>query len=268
MLIKLSEELKLKGFSPKTNKNYVYNCAKFFQWIKKGSKIVSNNTVREYFLFLTNKKYDSNTLRQISASLSFLFRTVLKNGFDGIDIPLSKRKKQLPKVLSKPEIQRMIDATNNIKHKLVIMILYSSGLRVSELVNLKREDVDSERNVINVRMGKGRKDRVTVLSEKAKKLLFSYLCSTSFKSSYLFEGRKGKYTIKSVQKILEKASSSISKKVTPHMLRHSFATHLLENGVDIKYIQMLLGHSRISTTSIYTHVAKRDFLKVKSPLDF
>ena len=267
ILVKLSEELRLRGFSLKTGDSYIYNCGKFFQWIKNTSKNISNYTVREYFLHLNKKDYSSNTIRQVRASIFFLFKNVLSENINLENIPLPKKKKSLPKVLSQKEILEIINHIKNLKHKLMIEIIYSSGLRVSELINLKREDIDSDKDLIRILQSKGKKDRVTILSKKVKKDLFDYLCKTKFKKDYLFEGRDGKYSIKAVQKILEKASKIINKKVTPHMLRHSFATHLLESGTDIRYIQKLLGHVRLETTSIYTHVAKKDFLNIKSPLD-
>jgi len=267
ILIKLSEELKLRYFSRKTVKAYTYNIVKFLDWLSKSSKNISNETVKEYFLMLHDKNYDVNTVRQIRASLDFLFKNVIHEPVYINNIPLPKKKKTLPKVISKTDISKIIKSITNLKHRLMIMIMYSSGLRVSELVSLKRENIDPEKKVIYIMQAKGKKDRVTIMSEKVKKELFNYLCKTEFRTNYLFEGRKGKYTIKSVQKILEKASKAINKKVTPHMLRHSFATHLLESGTDIRYIQKLLGHSRLETTAIYTHVAKKDYLNIKSPFD-
>ena len=259
---KIVEDMKLRNFSPKTVKNYSYNIRKFLIYLKRNSLIIDSFGVKRYFLFLSSC-YDINTIKQIRASVLYFLR------FNGIELdpkifPSSKRKKLLPKVVSRQEIVDMIKRTHNLKHKLVIIFLYSSGLRVSELVNLKRKDVDVVNNKILVRQGKGRKDRYTILSSKAKKYLSEYLLSTSFKSDYLFEGRNGKYSVKSIQEIVKRSSAL---HVTPHMLRHSFATHLLENGISIRYIQGLLGHSKLETTSVYTHVASRDFLKVKSPFD-
>jgi len=136
------------------------------------------------------------------------------------------------------------------------------------LLNLKREDIHPDRKVIIVQQGKGKKDRITLLSEGLAKELFSYICRADFKTKLLFESnRGGKYSQKSIQKVLESASKQLGKKVTPHMLRHSFATHLLEQGTDIRYIQMLLGHSNLKTTQIYTHVANQELENIKSPLD-
>lgn len=146
--------------------------------------------------------------------------------------------------------------------------MYSSGLRLQELVNLKREDIDFDRSLINVKKGKGKKDRITLLSDSIKNDLLKYYSKYEFKTKYLFEGRNGKYSKKSVQEILNKLGKKVGIKITPHMLRHSFATHLLENGTDIRYIQKLLGHSDLRTTEIYTHVANSDIKNIKSPLDW
>lgn len=263
MIVKTSERMVLEGLSVKTRKNYLYNISKFLSWIEKSSLFISDTPVNKYFLSI-NEIYDVNTVRQIRASLVYFFK-VNKIEITIDDIPNPKRKKQLPKVLSKEEIDKILNNILNLKHKLIVMILYSSGLRVSEVVNLHRSDIN--RDSILIRQGKGKKDRYTILSHKVKDLLILYLCETTFETKYLFEGRNGKYTVKSVQEILKKASKNLDKNITPHMLRHSFATHLLENGTDIRYIQKLLGHSKLETTSIYTHVANRDFLKVKSPFD-
>ncbi|MBU0979308.1 MAG: site-specific integrase [Nanoarchaeota archaeon] len=232
ILVRLSEELRLRAFSPKTVKAYTFHAVKFLRWIRKSSLSPCPESVRRYMLQLEG--YDVNTLRQARFALEFLFRWVLKTSVK-LDIPVPKRKQTLPRVLSKGEIMKMICSTRNRKHRLIIMLLYSSGLRVSELRNLKRSDIDTENSTIFVSQGKGKKDRMTILSKRLKAELLSYLCENEFSTPYLLEGRKGKYSIKSIQKVLEKAGKHIGKKVTPHMLRHSFATHLLESGTDIRY---------------------------------
>jgi len=266
MITKLSEELELRKYSPRTKNAYVYNVGRYLKWSEKTRKYFTNEHVREYFLSLD---LDESSIGQIKASLLFFFRNVLNINLEiFVKMPI-KKKKILPKVLSRELIHRLISSTDNLKHKLVIVLLYSSGLRLSEVVNLKRKDIDVDRGMILIRQGKGKKDRQTILSEKAKKLLLKYLCTTKFETDYLFEGRKGKYSHKTIQKILDNSArkAGIKKKISPHMLRHSFATHLLENGTDIRYIQKLLGHSRLSTTQGYAYVAKSDFLKIKSPYD-
>lgn len=268
ILINTSDILKLRGFTQSTKKNYLYNISKYLAFLKKSSLNPNNVSAKEYLLYLYNKKLAANSIRIKAASILFLLRDVLKQKVNYLDVPKPKKPKLLPKVISKEEILMMINSIDNKKHKLVVSILYSSGMRLNELVNLKREDIDAKRNIILIKAGKGQKDRITILSRKVKNQLVKYLIETEFKSKYLFEGRNNsKYTKKSVEVIVKNASKIINKHVTPHMLRHSFATHLLEDGVDIRYIQNLLGHSNLETTSIYTHVATRNIKNIKSPFD-
>lgn len=268
ILVKLVEELNLRGFSRQTIKAYAFHTTKFMNWIGKSLFNTTKEDVKRYSLFLVDKKYQENTIRVALASLNFVFFNVLGRNFVAVNsFPRPKKRKLLPKVLSREEIMKILNNVKNLKHYLLICVIYSSGLRISEVINLKREDVDTYKNLVWIRQGKGKKDRVTILSSKIKPKLLSYLCETSFKTPFLFEGRGKKYCKKSVQNILSKASKSIGKKVNPHMLRHSFATHLLESGVDVRYIQKLLGHSKLETTQIYTHVANDCILKIRSPLD-
>jgi integrase/recombinase XerD len=146
-------------------------------------------------------------------------------------------------------------------------LLYSAGSRLQELIDLKRKDIDFERGIINVRKGKGKKDRITLISESLKLDLLKYYSNNLFKTEYIFEGRNGKYTKKSFQKVLEQGGKKAGINITPHMLRHSFATHLLEQRTDIRHIQKLLGHSDLKTTEIYIHISTKDLSKIKSPLD-
>jgi len=200
-------------------------------------------------------------------AIRFFFLEVLKKPIALEEIPLMKKENKLPKVISKRKIKIIIEACENIKHKLIIKLLYSSGMRLSELLNLKRNDIDFDNDLILVRQGKGAKDRVTLLSPSLKNDLLKYYSNYEFKTNNIFEGRNGKYTKKSVQKILERLGNKIGIKIHPHMLRHSFATHLLEQGTDLRYIQKLLGHSSSKTTEIYTHVANNQLKNIKSPLD-
>lgn len=263
-LEKIKNECVLRGFSKQTIKSYTYNIRKFLEFIEKSRLNLTKESVRSYLL---TQKVGTNTSRLQYASISFFFKEVLKRPFSLEEIPIKKKEKQLPKVISKEKIKEMIELTENLKHKLIIKLLYSSGLRLQELIDLKRNDLDFERNLINVRKGKGKKDRVTLISESLKLDLLKYYSENNFKTEYVFEGRSGKYTKKSVQKVLEQAGKRIGIKVTPHMIRHSFATHLLDEGIDIRYIQKLLGHSDLKTTEIYTYVSTKDLSKIKSPLD-
>jgi site-specific recombinase XerD len=186
---------------------------------------------------------------------------------DDIDRP--NKSKYLPVVLSKEEVIDIFRATRNLKHRTLLILIYSSGLRIGEALSLKLQDIDVDRRQIYVRNGKGRKDRHVVMAEAFVPLLYNYL--TSYKPEKLFvEGKDGnEYSASSVRSVLKLACNRarIKKHVTPHTLRHSYATHMLENGIDLRHIQALLGHSRPETTMIYTHVTQHDLLKIKSPLD-
>lgn len=254
----------LKGFSKETIKAYKYQVKRFLEFIEKSSLNLTNESVKCYLLSLN---LSINSSRLAFASIRFFFTEVLKKPFTTEEVPIKKKQKDIPKVIAKELIIKMIGLTENIKHKLIIKLLYSSGIRLSELLGLKRKDIDFDRNIINIRGGKGAKDRITLLSESLKNDLLRYYSKMQFKTEYVLEGHNGLYSKKSVQKILETAGKKVGIKVHPHMLRHSFATHLLEAGTDIRYIQKLLGHSDMKTTEIYTTVSNRELSKIKSPLD-
>lgn len=180
-----------------------------------------------------------------------------------------RKENKLPKGLSKNEVKRILTSSNNIKHKCILMLIYSAGLRRSELLNLIPTDIDSERMLIHINGAKGKKDRISLLSDNLLQLLRQYYKEYHPKQ-YLFEGQKGgMYSPTSVANILKNAArkAEIKKTVTPHMLRHSFATHLLEQGTDLRYIQELLGHESSKTTEIYTHVSKKAIDKITNPID-
>jgi site-specific recombinase XerD len=261
---KLRDECVLRGYSSQTLKAYNHHVGDFFSFIDKSRLNLNNKGVR---LYLLSQDLSVNSMRLKYAALSFFFREVLKRPFTPGEVPIQKKEKKLPKVLSKEQITKLIDLADNIKHRLVIKLLYSSGLRLDELINLKRGDIDFDRNLIHVKKGKGKKDRVTLLSDTLKLDLLKYYSKSSFDTEYILEGRNGKYTKKSVQKVLKNLGKKMGINVHPHMLRHSFATHLLDSGVDVRYIQKLLGHSDLKTTEIYTHVSNRDISNIKSPLD-
>lgn len=254
----------LKGYSNQTSKAYVFWTIKYLKFIQKSGFNANAASVKSYLLCQDNT---TNTARLQFAALRFYFREIIHQPFTVEDVPVKKREKLLPKHLSKRDICMMIDNTKNIKHRLVIQLLYSSGLRLQELIDLKRKDIDVENNLIAVRQGKGKKDRITIMAESLKLDLLRYYGGYSTGSEFLLSGRGAKYSKKSVQKVVESAGKLIGKRVTPHMLRHSFATHLLESGVDLRIIQKLLGHSSVNTTQIYTHVATKDLTRIKNPLD-
>jgi integrase/recombinase XerD len=258
----ISEECRLKGYSERTIKNYVLHVKKFIE---------SKRNPREYLLGLISDKKSDETIRSACFAIKFYLETIKKDSFFIKEIlnnlPNVKREKKLPAILSKNEIERMVLATKNINHRLIIQTSYSAGLRISEIINLKWEDIDFDRDIIHIKRAKGKKDRVVMLSKTIKDFL-KILCNEKF--TYVFKtNRNEKYTQRTIQKIIKDVAvkAGINKKITPHTLRHSFATHLLENGVDIRYIKDLLGHSNISTTLIYTKVSNKDLTKIKSPLD-
>lgn len=207
----------------------------------------------------------NSTIRGAYFALKFFHENVLNEKFDE-KLPLAKRSLKLPVVLSKEEISRMIENTKNLKHRLALMLLYYGGLRLSEVINLKWSDIDFERGVIHIKVAKGGKDRVVFLHEKVKGMLAAN--KTSDEGLILLSERGGKYNKRTIQVIVINAAkkAGIKKNVTPHTLRHSFATHLLEAGADIRYIQELLGHKNLQTTQIYTHVANKDIKRLANLL--
>ncbi|WP_246369901.1 tyrosine-type recombinase/integrase [Saccharibacillus deserti] len=225
--------------------------------------------VQKYALDLLEKGLSHAYVNQAISALKFYFRYVLKSPkSNGYVRP--KKESKLPDVLSLGEVVRLLKSVENPKHKAILYLTYTSGLRVSEVVRLRPEDCDGERHTVKVRQGKGRKDRQTLLSEAAANVLDRYIDQAK-PTTWLFPGqREGRHlTERSAQKVFEKAlrQTGIRKEVSIHSLRHSFATHLLENGIDLRYIQELLGHQSVRTTERYTHVSRRDIGKIRSPLD-
>jgi integrase/recombinase XerD len=263
-------KLELKRYSLNTVKIYVLFFEAFINHFPEMelSKF-DENDIREYLQKLVQEGKSNSYINQAVNSIKFYFEVVLgmPNRFYSIERP--RKEKKLPTVISKKEVSNLINTLVNIKHKCIVSLLYASGLRLNELINLKPKDIESDRMVILVRGGKGNRDRYTLLSESLLINLREYFKEYKPRE-YLFEGASGgEYTGTSVQAIVRKAAynAGIAKKVTPHTLRHSFATHLLENGTDLRYIQSLLGHSSSSTTEIYTHVAVNSFESIQSPLD-
>lgn len=264
-------KLELLRYSNNTVKTYISCFEKFINTHKQIELIsIDENDIRSYLQKLIQAGKSDSYVNQMINSIKFYYETVkgMPNRFYLVERP--RKKHTLPKVISIEEVQAIIKNTNNIKHKCILSLLYSAGLRKSELLHLRMQDIDAKRMVILVRNGKGGKDRLTLLSQKVLDDLRLYYKAYR-PVNYLFEGEAGKqYSATSVSAILNQAAkkSKIRKNVSPHMLRHSFATHLLENGTDLRYIQTLLGHSSSKTTEIYTHVAIKNIQLVKSPIDF
>lgn len=266
----LERELKIRGFSRKTIKAYLHYNKKFLNYARKSPKEITNEDIKRYLEYLANRQVSNATLNLVINALKFYYTQILKRKFFfGIKHP--KKEKRLPVVLTKDEVKKMLEATENLKHKLLMEIMYASGLRVSEVIKLKIPDIDLEERIIRVNLGKGKKDRQTILSKRAIEDLKIYLQNRSDENPYVFPGAQNKehLSTRSAQKIVLQAAklAGIKKDVSCHSLRHSFATHLLEKGVDIRYIQKLLGHKRLETTQVYTKVSTQKLKEIGSPLD-
>jgi site-specific recombinase XerD len=265
------EKLSILRYSPNTIKTY---CDCFKEFINyhntKDIDHITQPEIMVYLRYLVEERCISSSYQnQAINAIKFYYEKVLGGQRRVYYIERPRREKTLPTVLSEQEIKSIIQSIVNLKHKTMIMLSYSSGLRVGELLNLKIKDIDSDRMQILVRDGKGKKDRVTLLSVRVLEQLRKYFIDYRPKN-YLFEGAAGgSYSERSIQQVLKAAvqKTRINKHVTMHTLRHSFATHLLENGTDLRYIQHLLGHSNPKTTEIYTHITTKGFDQLKSPLD-
>ena len=263
-LEKLHTELKLRGFSPLTVRNYSFFVNKFLQRTNKLTEELNQEDVRVYLASMFEDK-SKNTIMLAAASLKFFFSEILKKEVGDIKMP--KKDKKLPEVLTRDEVSRLIKSAETRKSRLILSLLYSSGLRVSELVNIKPGDIDFSEKVGWVRAGKGSKDRMFTLSQSLSLELEEYIKKKE-NTKYIFSQNEP-LTTRNIQKIVKnlRQNAGIQKKVTPHTLRHSFATHLLEAGTDIRMIQSLLGHSSLNTTQLYTHISTDQIKKIINPLD-
>jgi site-specific recombinase XerD len=268
------ERMYAENKSINTIKIYYNMLLRFLNTYKSCSIEQINNftetQINEYHSILQqSKSYSPDTLNQSVNAIKYYYNNVLKKEMSYQQIIRPKKDKKLPNYYSCEEITKIINVTENIKHKAMIMLMFSGGFRISELLELKPEDILSDVMQVHVRQTKGKKDRYTILSEKALETLREY-CKNEKPREYLFEGQfGGKYSASSFRNVLAKNTkkAGVNKKGSSHVLRHTFATHLLEAGVDIRYIQELLGHSSSKTTEIYTHVVNKYLRKIKSPLD-
>ncbi|MBT3742453.1 MAG: tyrosine-type recombinase/integrase [Polaribacter sp.] len=263
--------LKGKRYSKSTIQTYTLFIADFINFHTKTPLAELTNRDVELFIetVFIERKYSISSQRQFISALKIFIVFYPQTKINDLSLERPKKSRTLPNVLSQEEVLRIIQLTKNLKHRAIIVLLYSSGLRIGEVTGLLLNNIDILRKQIKVEGGKGRKDRFVVLATSYLPLLHNYL--TTFKPAlYFIEGPTGKkYSESSIRKFLFKSvqKAGISKKVTPHTLRHSYATHLLENGVGLRHIQELLGHAKPETTMIYTHVAKKDLLDIQSPLD-
>lgn len=263
--------LKGKRYSQSTIQTYTFFVADFINFHTKTPLEELTNRDVELFIetVFIERNYSVSSQRQFISALKIFTVFCPQTKINNLSLERPKKSRLLPNVLSQEEVLRIIQLTKNLKHRAIIVLLYSSGLRIGEVTGLLLKNIDILRKQIKVEGGKGRKDRFVVLATSYLPLLHNYL--TTFKPAlYFIEGPTGKkYSESSIRKFLFKSvqKAGISKKVTPHTLRHSYATHLLENGVGLRHIQELLGHAKPETTMIYTHVAKKDLLDIQSPLD-
>lgn len=264
--------LNTKRYSPNTVKTYAEALQTFlFFYNDKAIKDINNQDVVAFYNdYILEKKLSISFQNQVVNSIKLYFKIIKETSINIDKIYRPKREKLLPNVLSKEEVKKILNAHSNIKHKAMLCLIYSCGLRRSELLNLKPKDIDSKRNLVIIRQAKGRKDRIAPLSPAILDILRDYY--KAYKpGEWLFEGKypSTAYDERSLGLVLKQAlaKSKINKAVTLHWLRHSYATHLLESGTDLRYIQEILGHKSSRTTEIYTHVSTKSLQKVKSPFD-
>lgn len=264
------QQMQLKGYSKSSIKNYTECIVSLANYYKTSPDLLSVEQVRNYIHFkLIEEKRSKSWANQIVSALKILFCDVLKREWNQLDIPRSRREKKLPVVLSKQEFSELISVIRNLKHRALLILKYSSGLRLSEVKNLKIGDVDSKRMMVRVVQAKGFKDRYSILSPVALEILREYY-KMYRPVTWLFETKKSQaMSERTIQAVFKNAlgKSGIKKKVGIHSLRHSFATHMMEHGVSLPIIQQLLGHKSLRTTSVYLHVQKYTLDAVKSPLD-
>ena len=263
--------LKGKRYSESTIDTYIFFIADFIEF--HSTKPPENLTTKDVELFIENifikRKYSISTQRQFISAVKLFISFYPTTGIDNLTLTRPKKSKILPTVLSQEEMISIIQCTKNLKHRAILALIYSAGLRISELLNLKLVDFQIQRKQLHIKSAKGRKDRYVTLAESFMPLLQNYLVTYKPKV-YFVEGPSGnQYSASSVRKFLSNSckAAKIHRTITPHTLRHSYATHLLESGVGLRHIQELLGHSKPETTMIYTHVARKDLLDIKSPLD-
>lgn len=239
-------------------------------WKERPIAQLDNTAVQRFVeLVVKRRKYGISTHRQLISSIKHFGNRFLESGLEPSLLQRPRKSRILPKILSKEEVIDLLRATYNLKHRTILVLMYSCGLRVSEVLGLRLTHIDIDRRQLIIVQSKGRKDRYAVLAESAVPLVINYVSSYKPRT-FLFEGEKGgKYSATSVRAFLRRSCrrAGITKRITPHTLRHSYATHLIENGVNLRLVQELLGHAKPETTMIYTHVAKKDLLSVRSPLD-
>ncbi len=266
-LDKTDRLLRLRNYSPKTRKAYLLYIKDYITFSKKKNIKNKQKAIEEFLLEKHKKKQSPQTINLALNAIKFFYKEVL-NDPQKINLKFAKKSKKLPVVFSRTEIEKIIQATDNAKYRLMISLGYACGLRVSEVINLKVADLDIDELVIHIKSAKGKKDRISILPKRLQNDLRNIIAGKNADNLIFNSNRGGKLTTTSLQKMFRKslAKAKIDKPATFHSLRHSFATHLLENGTDVRYVQELLGHSNIRTTQIYTQVTNPKLKNIKSPL--
>lgn len=270
---KMQQDMAIRGLSPKTQSVYLGCMKGFVRFHRRSPDQLDLNNIFKYQVYLVQQKKASwSFFNQSVCAMRFFYKITLNKDWDVKHIPFQKKGSKLPTVLSKEEVRSILNVVSNLKHNAILQVLYGAGLRIKEALNLSYKDIDSKRMLIWVRQGKGKKDRCVMLSKQLLHTLRAYWKASQPKPvTYLFPGRDLARPLydRTVQHILKQAKqkTGISKSVTPHVLRHSFATHLLEDGHDVRKIQFLLGHKSLRSTCTYTHVARNFLQQTPSPLD-
>jgi integrase/recombinase XerD len=268
---RMLEDLQIRNYAPSTVECYVRSVAEFAKHFNKSPDQLGPEEIRSWQLFLLNeKRVKLSTYIQAISGLRFFYRSTLNHKIEIEHIPLPRCEKKLPVILSAPEVRALLEAPKDLGHRAILATLYGAGLRVSEVTSLKVCDLDRQRRVIWIRGAKGNKDRQTMLADPLREVLAAYW-RWKRPTDWLFPGRKpgSHISSKAVFKVCRRAAqlAGIAKPVHPHSLRHAFATHLLDSGVNLLVIQTLLGHSNLKTTARYLHVADITVLSTKSPLE-
>lgn len=267
LLEKIKQELRLRNYSPRTVESYLGCLNEYFKYIKNIKKEPEIELIKKYLLEKQERKQSSQTINLHLQAIKYFYREIMKSDAV-VDVKFAKTASKLPVVLSRSEIAKMIEVITNPKHKLLVALSYGAGLRVSEAIKLKARDVNLNELTIHIKGAKGNKDRISIFSEKLAESLSGVVALKSGNDFVFESNRGGKLDERSAQKVFEQAlkKAGIKKDATFHSLRHSFATHLLENGTDVRYVQELLGHANIRTTQIYTKVTNPMLKNIKSPL--
>jgi len=267
---RMRDDLELRGLSPKTHEAYLFRVTQFARYFNQLPDKLGEDKVKEYLLHLLHKKVSYSVLTQTYSALRFIYETTLNRPWVVNRIPYPKTPKRLPSVLDKQEVASIFSVCTNLKHRTILMLIYSAGLRTSEVVHLRLSDIDPARITVLLRKSKGLRDRYSLLSKVALETLNIY--PQSYKPDlWLFPGTNPVKPISptSIQRMfkLMKDRAGITKRASVHTLRHSFATHLLEAGTDLHHVQLLLGHKSPATTTVYLHVSQKELVRIVSPLD-